>query len=117
MVGFLAGDVRFRDSYALRNAPCRNPRIPQRITFSLLKFLSIVDLADISGERQMPVDMRREIEIMIAEKIAPMLMRMKIALAKRASAAALPLLMENRDVRVVRDVSKVTGLQNISISC
>jgi hypothetical protein len=76
----------------------------------LLKFLRIFDLADISGERQMPVDVRRRIEVMIAEKIAPMRLGMKIALAKRASAATLPLLMENRDVRVVRECLKSHAL-------
>jgi hypothetical protein len=101
-VGFLAGDVRFKDSYVLKNALCRNPRTPQRITFSLLKFLRIFDLADISRDQQIPVDVRRKIEFMIAEKIPPMPSGVRIALAKRANAATLLLLMEKSDARVVR---------------
>jgi hypothetical protein len=100
-VGFLAGDVRFRDSYALRNALCRNPRTPQRITFALLKFLRIFDLADISRDQQIAVAVRRKIEFMLAEKIPPMPSGVKIALAKRANAATLLLLMEKGDARVV----------------
>jgi hypothetical protein len=99
--GFLAGDVRFRDSYALRNALCRNPRTPQRITFALLKFLRIFDLADISRDQQIAVAVRRKIEFMLAEKIPPMPSGVKIALAKRANAATLLLLMEKGDARVV----------------
>jgi hypothetical protein len=100
-VGFLAGDVRFRDSYALKNALCRNPRTPQRIAFALLKFLRIFDLADISRDQQIAVDVRRKIEFIIAEKIPPMPSGVKIALAKRANAATLLLLMEKGDARVV----------------
>ncbi len=100
-IGFLAGDVRFKDSYALRNALCRNPRTPQRIAFSLLKFLRIFDLADISRDRRMPVEVRRKIEFVLAGKIPPMPSGVKTALAKRANAATLLLLMEKGDARVI----------------
>jgi hypothetical protein len=100
-IGFLAGDVRFRSSYRLKNAICRNPRTPQRITFSLLKFLRIFDLADISRDQQIPVEVRRKIEFILAEKIRPMPAGVKIALARRANAATLLVLMAKGDARVV----------------
>jgi hypothetical protein len=100
-IGFLAGDVRFRDSQALKNVICRNPRTPQRITFSLLKFLRIFDLADISRDGQIPVEVRRKIEFILAERIPSMPSGVRIALAKRANAATLLVLMEKGDARVI----------------
>ncbi len=100
-IGFLAGDVRFKKSGELKAAICKNPKTPQRITFSLLKFLSIFDLSDISRDLRVPVDTRKKIEFILAERIPSMPSGVKIALSKRASGATLLALMEKGEDRVI----------------
>jgi hypothetical protein len=100
-MGFLAADVRFKKCGELKAAVCRNSKTPPRITLSLLKFLRIFDLADISRDLRMPVDTRRKIEFILAEKIPSMPSGVKIALAKRVGGATLLTLMEKGDERVI----------------
>jgi len=100
-LGFLAGDVRFKDSYKLKLALCRNPRTPQRVSFSLLKFLRIFDLGDLTRDQTVPATMRQKIELMLAEKIPSMPSGVSIALAKRSNSAIVMALMARGDNKVV----------------
>ncbi len=101
-LSFLAGDVRFRDSYPLKVALCRNPKTPQQTTFSLLKFLRIFDLSDLTRDQTIPLNVRQKIEQMISEKIPSMPSGVKSALARRANSTIVTLLMEKGDENVVR---------------
>lgn len=101
-IDFLANDTRFRDSLTLKLALCRNPKTPQRIVFSLLKFLKIFDLGDITRDRAVPITVRQKIELMITEKAASLPSGVKIALAKRSSANVILFLMEHGDRNVIR---------------
>lgn len=101
-LGFLANDVRFRDSLTLKIALCRNPKTPQRIILSLLKFLRIFDLGDLSRDRTIPVIVRQKIERMIAEKIPSLPSGVQIALAKRSSDNIILFLMEHGDGSAIR---------------
>jgi hypothetical protein len=47
----LAGDIRFKSSYRLKLNLCKNPKTPQKIVLSLLKYLRIFDLGDITKDR------------------------------------------------------------------
>jgi len=101
-LGFLANDVRFRDSLSLKLALCRNPKTPQRIVFSLLKFLRIFDLGDLSRDRVVPITVRQKIELMIAEKAPSLPTGVKVALTKRSSATIILFLMEHGERTVIR---------------
>ncbi|HWR57845.1 MAG TPA: hypothetical protein VN328_03060 [Thermodesulfovibrionales bacterium] len=100
-LGFLAGDVRFKDSYKLKLAICRNPRTPQRVTFSLLKFLRIFDISDLTRDQHIPVNVRQKIEQVISEKIASLPSGVKTTLAKKASSTIVVELMQRGDERVI----------------
>lgn len=100
-LGFLAGDIRFKDSYKLKLALCRNPRTPQRVSFSLLKFLRIFDLGDLTRNQAVPVTMRQKIELMLKEKIPSMPSGVSIALAKRSNSSIVTALMARADSKVV----------------
>lgn len=100
-LGFLAQDVRFRESYKLKLAICRNPRTPQRITFSFLKFLRIFDLSEIAKDRQVPVAVRQKIEHIVSERLPSMPLGVKTALARRAGSGILMLLLDSPDERVI----------------
>lgn len=101
-LGFLANDVRFRDSLTLKVALCRNPKTPQQIVFSLLKFLRFFDLGDLSRDRIIPVTVRQKIERMIAEKTPSLPSGVQIALAKLSSAKIILFLMERGNGSVIR---------------
>ena len=100
-LGFLAGDVRFKDSYKLKLAICRNPRTRQRVTFSLLKFLRIFDISDLTKDQRIPINVRQKIEQMLTEKIPSMPDGVKTALARRANTAIVAELMQKGDARVI----------------
>lgn len=101
-LGMLATDVRFRDSYQLKLRLCRNPRTPQRVVFSLLKFIRIFDLADMTRDQNIPVTIRQRIEVMITERLRGMPSGIKKTLARKANAAILLAIMERADEEVIR---------------
>jgi hypothetical protein len=100
-LSFLANDVRFKDSYKLKNMICRNPVTPQRITLSLLKFLRIFDLADMTKDQRININVRKKIEFLLLEKMPSMPSGVKIALAKRANDNTLLALIERGDEKVI----------------
>ena len=100
-LGALAGDARFRDSYKLKLMICRNPRTAQRVVFSLLKFLRIFDLGDMTRDPTIPVTVRQKIEMMLGEKIPSLASGVKSALARRSNSAVVLKLMEHGDKGVV----------------
>lgn len=102
ILALLAGDRRFRESYKLKLLICRNPRTPQRVVFSLLKFVRIFDLTDIAKDLNVQINVRQKIELMINERIRAMPSGMQKALARRANAAVLMAIMESGDESVVK---------------
>ncbi len=100
-LGFLAGDVRFKGSYKLKLAICKNPKTPQKVTLAMLKFLRLFDLSDITKDQHININIRQKVESMIAERIPAMPLGNKTALAKRASTSTLLSLMERGDERVI----------------
>lgn len=98
---FLAGDVRFKDSYKLRAAICRNPRTPQRVTLSLLKFMRIFDLSDIANDQRINIVIRQKIEYIISERLPSMPSGVMTALARKTNPSMLLRLVEHGDEKVV----------------
>lgn len=101
-LGFLAADVRFRNSYPLKLAVCKNPRTPLKVVLSLLKFIRVFDLADIAKDQRIHINIRQKVEQLISEKIPAMPMGNKTALARRAGTNILLALMGSGDERVIR---------------
>lgn len=98
----LAEDVRFKNSYRLKLSICRNPLTPRKVTLGLLKFVKIFDLAEISKDQLIDINVRQKTEYLISERIPFMAMGIKTALAKRAGPNTLLRLVETGDERVVR---------------
>lgn len=122
----LSHHVRWKDSYKVRLALCKNPKTPQKITFSLIKFLRVFDLADLTRNNALPVNVRVRIEGEISEKIPAMALGVKITLAKRASSNVLMKLIEEglREVVAVcldspymteGDIYKIISMKKISL--
>lgn len=100
-LGFLACDVRFRESYKLKLALCRNPRTPHRVSFSLLKFLRLFDLGDLTRDQTVSVIVRQKIELMLMEKIPSLPSGVAIALSRRSSITIVMSLMTRGDNNVI----------------
>jgi hypothetical protein len=96
-LGFLAGDVRFKEVYRIRLAIAKNPKCPQRVALSLIKYLRIFDLADITRDKRIPSMFRQKVELVITEKLPALPDGVKSALAKRACAELVVKIMEESE--------------------
>jgi hypothetical protein len=94
-------DMRCKDSYRIMLALCKNPKTPQKISLSLIKSLRIFDLADLTRNQFVPVNMKTKAESVITEKIPSIPLGIKIALAKRSSSGVLMKLIEEGKREVV----------------
>ena len=101
VLGMLAADIRFKGSYKLKLAICNNPKTPLKTTLSLMKFLRIFDLGDITKNHNIPISIRQKIEYSVFEKISSLPSGVKVALAKRASSNIIVQLLEKGDRNVI----------------
>src|SRR3989304_10024684 len=62
-------DTRWKDSYRIMLALCKNTKTPQKVSLSLLKSIKIFDLADLTRNQFVPVNMKMKAEAVINEKI------------------------------------------------
>jgi hypothetical protein len=97
----LAGDIRFKSSYKLKLNLCKNPKTPQKIVLSLLKYLRIFDLGHITRDQNIPIPIRQKIEYSLLEKIASLPSGVKVALAKRSSLIIIISLLARGDKNVI----------------
>jgi hypothetical protein len=94
-------DTRWKVSYRIMLALCKNPKTPQKISLSLIKSLKIFDLADLTRNQFVPVSMKMKAESVINEKIPSIPSGIKIALTKRASSGVLMKLIEEGKKEVI----------------
>jgi hypothetical protein len=98
---FLYNDIRWRENYRIILALCKNPKTPQKISLSLIKSLRTFDLADLTRNQHVSINVRMKAEAIINEKILSMPLGIKITLAKRASSNVLIRLIEDGMKEVV----------------
>ena len=94
-------DIRWKDSYRIRLALCKNPKTSGKISLSLIKSMKIFDLADLTRNQFVPVNVRMRAEAVIIEKIPSIPLGIKIALSKRAGSGVLMKLTEEGKKEVV----------------
>jgi hypothetical protein len=97
----LFNDIRWRSSYRILLALCKNPKTPQKISLTLIKSLRIFDLADLTRNQFIPISLKMKSEAAIYEKIPSLPLGIKIALAKRAGSGVLMKLIEDGNKEVV----------------
>lgn len=97
----LYNDIRWRESYRVILALCKNPKTPQRISLSLLKSLRIFDQAELTRNQQVPINVRMKAEAAISEKILSMPLGIKMSLARKASCNVIIRLIEDGMKEVV----------------
>lgn len=93
-------DIRWKDSYRVLLALCKNRKTPQKISLSLIKSLRALDLADLTRNQHVSINVRLRAEAALYEQILPMPLGIKKTLARRASSNVLLKLIEDgmRDV-------------------
>lgn len=96
-LGQLSTDVRFKDSYRLKVSIARNPKTPMRVALSLLKFLKIFDLADLTRDQRVPVGLRQKVEQSLSERIPALPSGVKSALSRRVSGNLLVAIIQRGD--------------------
>jgi hypothetical protein len=101
VLSILAADIRFKSNYKLKLSICKNPKTPLKITLSLLKFLRIFDLGDITKNKNIPINIRQKIEYSLLERVASLPSGVKVALAKRSSINIITSLLAKGDKNVV----------------
>lgn len=96
----LYNDSRWKKSYRVMLSLCKNRKTPQKISLSIIKSLRVLDIADLTRNKQIPINVRIRAEATINEKILPMPLGIKKTLAKKASSNILIKLIEDgmRDV-------------------
>ena len=97
----LYNDIRWRESYRVMLALCKNAKTPQKISLSLLKSLRIFDQAELTRNQQVPVNVRMRAEAAISEKMLSMPLGIKMSLARKASCNVVMKLMEDGMKEVV----------------
>lgn len=121
----LYNDIRWKKSYRIMLALCKNPKTPQKISLSLIKSLRIFDLSDLTRNQHVPINVRIGAEANISEKILSMPLGIKITLARRASSTILMKLIEDGMKEVVAvcldspymiggDIYKIINMKKIS---
>jgi len=94
---------KWKEYYRILLALSKNPRTSQKIALALLKSLRIIDIADLTRNRQAPIGVRTKAELLINEKVLTMPLGIKITIARRASRNVLIRLIED-GMREVVDV-------------
>jgi hypothetical protein len=97
----LAKDVRWKESYPLKLAICKNPRTPIKTALALLKYIRIFDLADLSRDPYIPINLKKKIEIDIIERIPSLPTGIKKAIAKKVAGDILVRLLQEEDEGVL----------------
>jgi len=121
----LSKDIRWMESYRIMLALCKNPKTPQKISLSLIKSLRIFDMADLTRNQHVPINVRIKAEANINDKILSMPLGIKITLAKRASSKVLMKLIQDGMKEVVitcldspylteGDICKIISMKKIS---
>jgi hypothetical protein len=116
---------KWKESYHIALALCKNQQTPQKISLALVKTIRTIDLSDLTRNKQVPVFLRTKAEAYIMEKILTMPLGIKISLARRASSNVIIKLIEDGMKEVVRvcldnplltegDISKIIHMKKIA---
>ncbi len=94
MLEYIYNIKKWKESYKIISALCRNPKTPEKIALQILKSLRILDLAELTRNKQVRISVRAKAELMICEKILSLPSGIKISIARRASSNVLIKLLE-----------------------
>ncbi len=97
----IAQDRRWSESYPIRLALAKNPKTPLSVSLSIVRYLRLFDIAEMTRSQFLPLAFRRKIESIVIERIPTMPLGQKKSLAKTAAGAILVKLLRDADEEVV----------------
>lgn len=89
VLNILSKDVRWSESYRVRLALAKNPKMPLFAALSVARYLRLFDLADLARNHLLPVIYRKKLEAIVIEKIPTLALGIKKTLAKVAAGEIL----------------------------
>ncbi|MFQ5587070.1 MAG: hypothetical protein ACE5GF_09680 [Thermodesulfobacteriota bacterium] len=93
----LSHDRRWKTSYPLKLALCKNPGTPMKAALTTLKELRIFDLADLSRNHFISVTLRKKAEAVVVEQLPTLPLGIKKNLARRVAGEILLRLLQEED--------------------
>jgi len=98
----IAKDARWAENYPLKLTLAKNPRTPLFVSLSIVRYLRLFDLADMTRAHALPVSFRKKIEAMLIEKLPTLPLGIKKTLAKRTAGTVLFKMMQEKNIEVVK---------------
>jgi hypothetical protein len=97
----IARDKRWTESYPVRLALAKNPKTPLSVSLSIVRYLHLFDIAEMTRSHFLPPVFRHKVESIVRERIPAMPLGEKKSLAKMAVGNVLLRLLQDADAEVV----------------
>jgi hypothetical protein len=101
ILGAIAKSGKWAESYPIRLALAKNPKTPLSVSLSIVRYLRLFDIAEMTRSPHIPLVFRHKVEAIIIERIPTMPLGYKKSLAKMAVGNVLLKLLQDADVDVV----------------
>lgn len=97
----IAKNKVWAESYPVRLALAGNPKTPLSISLSIVRYLRLFDIAEMSRSHHLPLAFRNKVETIIIERVPAMPLGHRKTLAKRAAGNVLFKLMQDTEREVI----------------
>jgi hypothetical protein len=94
-------DRRWVDSYPIRLALAGNPKTPLSVSLSIVRYLRLFDIEELTRNHHLPLVFRHKVESIVIERIPTMPLGYRKTLAKTAAGAVLQKLLQDPHMEVV----------------
>ena len=101
LLSMVAGERAWRERPRILGAVAQNPRTPVRLALALLGQLPWGELAAVAGSLRVAIPLRSRAEALLRDQLADMRAGDRIAFARRATPALLPVILRDADRRVL----------------
>ena len=97
----IAKNGKWAESYPIRLALAKNPKTPLSVSLSIVRYLRLFDIAEMTRSHYIPLVFRHKVEAIVIERIPTMALGYKKSLAKMAVGNVLLKLLQDADVEVI----------------
>ncbi len=96
----IAKSGKWAESYPIRLALAKNPKTPLSVSLSIVRYLRLFDIAEMTRSHHIPPVFRHKVEAIVIERIPTMPLGYKKSLAKMAVGNVLLKLLQDADADV-----------------
>jgi hypothetical protein len=101
VLDMIARDKRWTESYPVRLALAKNPKTPLSVSLSIVRYLHLFDIAEMTRSHLLSPAFRHKVESIVRERVPAMPLGEKKSLAKMAVGNVLFRLLQDADADVV----------------